>query len=718
MKQLGKEKCLFLIFNRYKLLFIAALILIINFACSNKKDVEIMANPFLEKYNTPHNATPFNLLKPEHFKPAFDSVFAETKSKVDKIITNHEAPSFENTVVALERANNKLNHLAATLFNLNLAETAEELQKVTREMSPALADFGNDILLNEDLFKKIKSVYENTDKDSLDIEDLKLLEKTFKDFERSGANLTGEQKERYREISKELAQITVQFDENILAETNAFILHIADKEDLSGLPEDVVFAAEEEAKSRDLEGWVFTLQFPSYVPFLKYANNRELRKKLALAYNTRALKDNEHDNRAIAKRIIQLRIEKSNLLGHNTYSDFILENRMAKTTDRVQTFLNDLLIASLPAAKKEYKEVQDFASSLGADFTIEGYDWAYYSEKLKKQKFDIDDEMTRPYFQLEKVEQGVFGLANTLFGLTLKENLSIPVYHPDVKTYEVFDKNNKFLAVLYMDYFPRTGKKGGAWMTEFQQQHITDNGLEHRPHVSLVFNFTKPTTKKPSLLSFTEVTTLLHEFGHGLHGMLSQCKYEELAGTNVYRDFVELPSQILENWAEEKEWLDKVAMHFETGDKIPDSLVQKIIDSKNFNSGYFSLRQISFGLLDMKWHTLTEPFQGDVIEFEEEAMAATRLMPKQEGTAMSTAFSHIFSGGYAAGYYSYKWAEVLDADAFAYFKEKGIFNKKIAESFKDNILSKGGTEDPMELYVRFRGKEPSIDPLLERSGLK
>ncbi len=677
-----------------------------------------MANPLLEKYNTAHNATPFDLVKPDHFKPAFDSVFAQTKAKVEAIINNPEKPDFENTIVALERANNKLSHIAATLFNLNLAETSEELQNVTREMSPLLADFSNDILLNEDLFNRVKTVFENTDMNSLDIEDKRLLEKTFKDFERSGANLTGDQKKRYREISMDLAQLTVQYDENVLAETNAYQLHITDKNDLARLPEDVIVAAEEEAKSRDLEGWVFTLQFPSYVPFLKYADNRELRKKIALAYNTRALKDNEHDNREIVNRIVALRIEKSNLLGHNTFSDFVLENRMAKSTDRVQTFLNDLLIASLPAAKKEYKEVQDFAKSSGANFTIEGYDWAYYSEKLKKQKFDIDDEMIRPYFQLEKVEQGVFGLASTLFGLTLKENHLIPVYHPDVKVYEVYDKENKFLALLYMDYFPRKGKKGGAWMTEYQQQYIDDKGIEHRPHVSLVFNFTKPTSKKPSLLSFTEVTTLLHEFGHGLHGMLSQCKYEELAETNVYRDFVELPSQILENWAEQKEWLDKVAAHYKTGEKIPDTLVQKIIDSKNFNSGYFSLRQISFGLLDMKWHTLTEPYNGDVLVFEEEAMAPTRLMPKQEGTAMSTSFSHIFSGGYAAGYYSYKWAEVLDADAFAYFKEKGIFNKEIAESFKDNILSKGGTEDPMELYVRFRGKEPSIDPLLERCGLK
>jgi peptidyl-dipeptidase Dcp len=454
------------------------------------------------------------------------------------------------------------------------------------------------------------------------------------------------------------------------------------------------------------------------MPFMKYADNSDLRKELYMAYGARCLKKNEFDNQNIVKRIVELRIEKSKLLGHNTFADFVLQNRMAEKTDKVDVFLNDLLIASLPKAKKELKEVQEFANSLGTDYVLEAWDWSYFSEKLKKNKYNIDDEMTRPYFQLEKVEKGVLGLASTLYGLSFKENMTIPVYHKDVKVFEVFDEENNFLALLYLDYFPREGKKGGAWMTEYQQQHITDSGIDQRPHISLVFNFTKPTSRKPSLLSYTEVTTLLHELGHGLHGMLSRCKYEELAGTNVYRDFVELPSQILENWADQKEWLNKIAEHYQTGEKIPEDLVDKIIQSKNFNSGYFSLRQISFGMLDMKWHTLIESYKGNVIDFENEAMAPTRLFPLNEGVAMSASFSHIFSSGYAAGYYSYKWAEVLDADAFAYFKEKGIFNKEVAKSFRDNILSKGGTEHPMDLYIKFRGKEPTIDALLERSGLK
>lgn len=701
--------------NAIKLLMLPlAVILII----SCKQNINTMNNPLLSEFNTPYNSVPFDKITPAHFKPAFDSVFEQTRTEIQKIIDNPEAPSYENTIVALERSGDLLGRISGILYNLNVAETNPDIQNTTREISPMLSDFRNDIILNNDLFDKIKAVYANTDQRQYVQEEKMLLEKTYKDFVRNGANLSPEQKDEYRKITNELAKLTVDFGENVLAETNDFTLHITNESDLSGLTEDVIAQAKAEADSRELEGWVFTLQFPSFGPFLKYADNRELRKQIYLAYNTRGLHQNEHNNEDIVKRIAELRLEMANILGYNTYADFVLSDRMAESTDRVNTFLNDLLIASIPVAKKEYREVQEFANAQGADFIIEAWDWSYYSEKLKKQQFDIDDEDTRPYFQLEKVEAGVFGLANTLWGITLNEVHNIPVYHEDVKVFEVFDAENNFLALLYMDYFPRESKKGGAWMTEYLQQEISDDGENIRPHISLVFNFTKPTKTKPSLLTFTEVTTLLHEFGHGLHGMLSNCKYGSLAGTNVYRDFVELPSQILENWAEQKEWLDKVAMHYETGGKIPEELVQKIIDSKNFNTGYFSTRQLSFGISDMKWHTLTSPYNGDIKEFEKEAMAPTQVLPRVEGTAMSSAFSHIFAGGYAAGYYSYKWAEVLDADAFAYFKEEGVFNIEIAEKFKENILSKGGTEHPMDLYVKFRGKEPTVDALLERSGLK
>jgi peptidyl-dipeptidase Dcp len=693
------------------------IILIFCYSCSSKKQT-MTINPLIEDYKTPYNSVPFNKINPGHFKPAFDTIIDQTRKKIEQITNSEEKPDFNNTIVALERANNKLNRLYLIIENLNHAETNKELQSAIKEITPLYTDFSNDILLNSTLFSKIKMVFNETDPSTLDIEDSRLLEKTYKDFERNGANLSESDKLKYREITRELAQLSVEFRENVLAETNNYFLHIQNHADLSGLPENVIAAAAEEARNRKLEGWIFTLQIPSYLPFMKYSNNRELRKQLFIAYNQRGLSNNEHNNENILKRIIELRISKSQLLGYNTFADLVLCERMAESTDKVETFLNDLLIASLPAGKREYQEIQDLAKELGADFVVEAWDWGYYSEKLKKQKFDIDDEMTRPYFQLENVEKGVLGLASTLFGLSFKENSLIPLYHKDVKAIEVYNDEGNFIALLYLDYFPRSGKSGGAWMTEFQQQHVSSTGEEQRPHVSLVFNFTKPTEKRPSLLTYNEVTTLLHEFGHGLHSILSKCKYEELSGTSVYQDFVELPSQLLENWADQKEWLDKVSVHFETGEKIPEEMVQKIISSKNFLSGYMSLRQLSFGMLDIKWHTLTEVYKGDIIEFEENAMAPARVLPKVSGTCMSPSFNHIFGGGYAAGYYSYKWAEVLDADAFAYFKEKGIYNKEVALSFKENILSRGGSEHPMELYMRFRGKKPTIDALLDRSGLK
>ncbi|MBN2485106.1 MAG: M3 family metallopeptidase [Bacteroidales bacterium] len=676
-----------------------------------------MNNPLIGLFNTPYQSFPFDKIIPGHIQPAFEQEFVSARSAIESIVANPEEPGFYNTIAALERAGYRLGRLSALLFNLNVAETNPEIQAAAREISPLLSDFHNDIVLNKDLFARIKKVYGTADKNMLSVEEKRLLEKTYTDFVRNGANLSDTDKAIYREVTKELATLSVDFDENVLAETNNYLLHITNKNDLEGLPDDMRTAAEDEAKSRGLEGWAFTLQFPSFGPFMKYADNRALRKEIYFAYNTRCLK-NKNSNIEIIKRIASLRSKKASILGYKTYADFVLGNRMAESVENVGTFLNGLLNAAMPFAKKEYEELLEFANKNGLQGTLETWDWAYYSEKLRKEKFDIDDEMTRPYFQLEKVEEGVFQLAGTLFELSFKESKNIPVYHSDVKVFEVFDNDNTFLSLLYMDYFPRKGKKGGAWMTEYQQQHKTAAGENIRPHVSLVFNFSKPVGKKPSLLTFTEVTTMLHEFGHALHGMLSNCTFEELAGTNVYRDFVELPSQLLENWAEQKDWLDKVALHYKSGEKIPENLVNKIIESRNFNSGYFFVRQLAFGILDMKWHTLNENAPVDIFDFETKATAPAQVLPRVTNTALSPSFSHIFSGGYAAGYYSYKWAEVLDADAFAFFKEKGIFNKEAASKFRDCILSKGGTEHPMELYVRFRGQKPSHEHLLKRSGLK
>ncbi len=699
---------------------IIGILFAITFSCTekNKENNNHMTNPLLlNTFDTPFNTIPFDQIKHEHFEPAFDSAFKIAKAEIDQIVASQEPPTFENTIEALENSGELLSRTTTILFNLNSAATDTSIQALTRQMSPRLSEFYNDITLNQELFQKVKTVYQNTHKDKLNTEQKMLLENTFKNFERSGANLDGEAKQEYREVTKELSELTVKFGENVLAETNAYILHLTDTNDLSGLPEDIIKSAAEEAENRELEGWVFTLQFPSYGPFMKYADNRELREKLAKAYGSRGLQGNTYDNQKIIRRIAELRLKMANLLGYPTYADFVLSDRMAESADKVNGFLNDLLTKSMPYAKKELDEIQAFAKQNGADFSIAPWDWSYYSEKLKLEKYRVDDEATRPYFKLENVEQEVFNLATSLFGLSFKQNEQIPVYHEDVKAFEVYDQDGSFLAVLYMDYFPRESKRQGAWMTSYIRQSKA-KGKEVRPHVSLVCNFTKPTKEKPSLLTYYEVRTLLHEFGHGLHGMLSDVHYESLAGTSVYRDFVELPSQLMENWAEEKDWLNKVTKHYETGEKMPDELLNKVIESKNFTAAYQTIRQLSFGFNDMAWHSLKEPFNGDVIEFEKTAMAKTQLFPPAEGTAMSPAFSHIFAGGYAAGYYSYKWAEVLDADAFHLFKERGIYDIETAASFREHILSKGGTEHPMDLYVKFRGQEPSIDPLLIRSGLK
>lgn len=698
---------------KLKITFLASMVFLIFVGL--KSNAEMTENPLLSAYNTPFNTIPFDKIKSEHYVPAFDTAFIRARAEIDAIVKNPARPDFSNTIEALEYSGQLLNDVSNILFNLNESETSPEIQAITRDMSPRLSEFSNDITLNETLFAKVKEVYNHVDSSKLTTEQLRLLDKTYKMFIRNGANLNAKDKEEFRAVTKELTQLTVKFGENSLAETNAYVLEISDSADLAGLPRDAVVTASEEAKQKGKTGWVFTLQYPSYIPFMKYADNRELRKKLYTAFATKGVHNNETDNQEIVKKITALRLRVANLLGYKTYADYVLSERMAENPTKVNNFIEELLEASMPYAKNEVTEVANYAKGLGANFEIQPWDWSYYTEKLKKEKYSIDDEITRPYFKIENVYTAVFDLANKLYGLTFKENKQIPVYHPDVVANEVYDVNGKLLAILYMDFFPREGKRQGAWMTEFIQQHKKD-GIDIRPHISLVFNFTKPTAEKPSLITFSEVQTVLHEFGHALHGMLSNVTYSALSGTSVYRDFVELPSQIMENWALEKGWLDMVARHYLTNEKMPDEILQKIIDSKNFLEGYYSVRQLSFGLNDMAWHTLTQPYQGNVIEFENKATEASRLLPLVDSACVSTSFNHIFSGGYASGYYSYKWAEVLDADAFSLFKQNGIFDKKTAQSFRDNILSKGGTEHPMKLYVRFRGHEPSIQPLLERSG--
>ncbi len=675
------------------------------------------SNPLLSEFNTPFQAPPFDKIKHEHYMPALDSAISMAQHEIDAIVNNPEEPTFENTIEALDRSGKLLANVSNILFNLNEAETDSTLQQIVIEASPKLTDFSNDINLNPDLFSRVKAVWNKKDSLTLTPEQQMLLKKTYNGFVRNGANLSESDKEKFRAISRELSELAVKFNQNVLAETNAYQLHITNEADLAGLPQSLIDAAAYTAKQKGLEGWVITLDYPMYGPFMKYADNRELRKKLYMAYGSRCLKGNEYDNQQIVKRIANLRLEMANLLGYPNYATFVLENRMAETPERVNTFLNQLVEASLPAAQNELREVEEFARQNGFKGKIERWDWSYYSEKLKNAKYSYNEEELKPYFQLEKVIDGVFLLANKLYGLKFMPNSRIPVYHPDVRTYEVYDASGRFMAVLYLDFFPREGKSGGAWMTSFRSQY-REGDKDVRPLISIVTNFTKPTDKQPSLLTFYEFTTFLHEFGHALHGMLSDCTYSSLSGTSVYRDFVELPSQFMENFAVEKEYLDQFAVHYQTGEKIPQELVQKIIDSRNFQAGYFSLRQLGFGFLDMAWHSITQPVSEDVAAFESKVLKPLDVLPPVKGTNMSVTFGHIFEGGYAAGYYGYKWAEVLDADAFELFKEKGIFNREVAKSFRDNILSKGGTEHPMTLYMRFRGQEPTVDALLKRSGLK
>lgn len=674
-------------------------------------------NPLLATFETPHQTPPFDQIQLTHYEPAFKQAIVEAQKEISAIATSRQQPDFENTIAALDQAGEKLNAISSIFFNLNSACTSEEMQQIAQKISPQLTEYSNSIYMNPDLFDRVKKVYETKSQLQLTPEQNTLLEDTWKSFLKGGANLSEEAQKRFREISMELSQLGLKFDENTLAETNGFNLHITDRNDLSGLPADVIETAAMAAKEKNQEGWLFTLHAPSYIPFLKYADKRELREKMYRAYASRGNRNNEYDNKEVIRKMTALRLEKARLLGYDTYADYVLSDRMAQNTTTVNTFLSQLLTASHPFALAEKQEVEQLARETGFYDELQRWDWAYYSNKLKQEKYALDDEMLKPYFQLENVQAGVFGLAQKLYGLCFKEVNNIPKYHEDIRTFEVYDAQHQFLAILYIDFFPRESKGSGAWMTEFRGQHRKGD-QDIRPLVSLVMNFTKPTDSKPSLLTFDEVTTFLHEFGHALHGMLSQCTYNSTGGTNVYRDFVELPSQIMENWALEKEWLDTWAVHYQTGEKIPQEYIDKIREAANFQSGYQNDRQLSFGMVDMAWHTIKTPYEGSIQAFENHAMASTETFPPVDSSCFSTGFGHIFGGGYAAGYYSYKWAEVLDADAFSVFKEKGIFDPTTAASFRKNILEKGGSEHPMLLYKRFRGQEPTIDALLERSGLK
>ena len=671
-----------------------------------------MNNPLL----TPFETAPFSKIKNEHFSPAIHHFIAVTKTQINEISENKEAPTFKNTIEALDVTGIQLDRITSIFFNLNSAETNDEIQKIAQEISPALSDFKNDLLLNEKLFKRVKQVYENRTSLSLNKEQAMLLKKNYKSFTRNGANLSDKDKEKLREIDGKLSKLKLQFGENVLAETNKFHLQITNEKELSGLPDGVIEMAAQTAKEKKMTGWVFTLDYPSYVPFVTYSNLRELRKKITIAFGQRAFKNNVNDNQASILEIVSLRYQRAQLLGYPSHAHFVLEERMAKTPEKVLEFLTELLEKAKPAAQSEFKKLEDFAKELDGIDQLEKWDAAYYSEKLKQKLFDLDDEKLKPYFKLENVIEGVFKIANKLYQLNFKEVYDVDTYHKDVKTYEVTDQNKDFIALFYADFHPRAGKRSGAWMTSFKAQYKS-NTKNERPHISNVCNFTKPTKSKPSLLSFNEVTTLFHEFGHGLHGMLANTTYKGLSGTNVSWDFVELPSQLLENWCYEKEALELFAKHYKSDEVIPMELIEKIKASATFHEGMQTLRQISFGLLDIAWHGKDPSSIKNVKEFETLSFSATQLYPDVKNNCMSTSFSHIFQGGYSAGYYSYKWAEVLDADAFKYFKDHGIFNKKIAAKFKDTVLSQGGTCDPLELYIKFKGSKPNPEALLKRAGL-
>jgi len=672
-------------------------------------------NPLLGEWNDPYATPPFDRIEVKDYEPAFDAAIAVARAELKAIVENPAKPTFYNTVVALERQGALLSRIEGVFFNMMGAETSDEMQAVAQRVQPKLVELSNDISLDPVLFERVKQVYEHPGW-GLRKEDKRLLEDTYKSFVRGGAALSDADKELYRQYSAELSQASLRFEENVLASTNAFSLNITDPAAVAELPDFVKEGMAAEAKARGEKGWTVTLQYPSYLPFMTYSTNRELKEKLWMGRSQIAL-GGEWDNRPEVKTIVNLRLKIANLLGYETYADYVLEERMAEKPAAVNAFLEELLAATKSYAERDCRTVGEFAASKGFEGELMPWDWSYYSEQYKNATYSLTDEMVKPYFELENVKKGVFLLANKLYGLNFTPNTEIPVYHPDVTVYEVTDEKGRLMAVLYLDFFPRASKRAGAWMTEFRGMKTVD-GVETRPLVSLVMNFTKPTENTPSLLTFDEVETFLHEFGHSLHGMLAEGTYASQTGTNVYRDFVELPSQIMENWATEKEYLDLWAKHYQTGEKMPAELIDRIVASGNYLAAYLNVRQLSFGITDMAWHSLKEPFEGDVIAFEQQAMAPTQILPAVPNTALSTSFSHIFAGGYAAGYYGYKWAEVLDADAFSLFREKGIFNREVAVSFRENILSKGSTEHPMTLYVNFRGHKPETRALIDRMGLK
>jgi peptidyl-dipeptidase Dcp len=676
-----------------------------------------MTNPLLQKWSTPYETPPFNLILTSHFFHAVEAAIESAKKEIKEITDNPVPPTFENTIEALESTGESLGRISSILFNLNSAETSKELQAVAQEVAPLLTRFSNDITLDRKLFERINKIFENKEISGLNTEQMLLLERKYRNFILGGAALEEEKRKRFREISEELSQLSLKFEENVLYETNSFELLLTDKTDLAGLPDSIIEMATMEARNRGKDGWIFTLHFPSYVPFMQYSENRDLREKMLKAYSSRAFHRDEHDNRNLVIKIANLRLELARLLGFNDFAEMILGDRMADSSEKVMTFLEELYSEAHPAAVRDFERLREYAIQNGHTGEIERWDWAYYSEKLKKTLYDIDDEILKPYFSLDKVQKAIFDLATRLYGIKFSENTAISVYHPEVKVWEVHNGDGSLLSILYLDYHPRAGKNGGAWMTSYREQRY-EKGSDIRPFISIVANFSRPGETRPSLLTFGELTTFLHEFGHALHGMLSRCTYESLSGTNVSRDFVELPSQFMENWAFEKEWLDKWAVHYETGEKIPFEIIEKIKKASTFNEGYACDRQLGFSFLDMSWHTIKSEFSGDIADFEKAALKRTNLFPEVDSANMSCSFGHLFGGGYAAGYYGYKWAEVLDADAFYHFRETGLFNEDTANSFRINILEKGGTDKPLNLYVSFRGKEPTIDAFLERSGLK
>ena len=671
------------------------------------------SNPLLAEWDTPHATPPFDLIKIEHYEPAIETAIAVSRAEIDAIVNNPAKPTFKNTIVAMERQGALLNRILGLFYNLNEADTSAEMEAIALRIQPKLTELSNDVALNPELFARVKAVYECSRRGLSDV-DIKLLEDSYKSFSRSGAALADDKKEEYRKYTAELSEATLIFGQNALAATNAFAINITNPAQVAELPDFVKEGLAAEAKARGEKGWTVTLKAPSYGPFMMYSSQRDIKEKLYRAYNSRAL-GGEHDNSQIIRNITSLRMKIANLLGYKTHADYTLEERMAESAENVNSFLEELRASTIDFAHKDYATISDYAHSKGLKDKLMPWDWAYYTEKYKSEKYAINDEQVKPYLKLDNVIKGVFLLAEKLYGLSFVANDKIQVYHPDVTAYEVYDGND-LMAVLYLDFFPRESKRSGAWMTEFRGTKIVD-GVETRPLVSLVMNFTKPTETTPSLLTFDEFTTFLHEFGHALHGMLAKGEYESMNGTSVYRDFVELPSQIMENWATEKEYLDMWAVHYQTGEAIPAELVEKIVAAKNYLAAYGNVRQLSFGMSDMAWHTMTEPYAGEIEPFEMKAMAPVQVTPVVEGTAMAPAFTHIFSGGYAAGYYGYKWAEVLAADAFSLFKEKGIFDAATAKSFR-HLLEQGGQRHPMDIYVEFRGHKPETQALVEAMGLK